>query len=150
MATPNKLTEEKRGQALAALRAGADLTLAARAIEVSREALEKLMQRDDVFRMHVNQARDFADETIVKRLYDKAREGDTTAMIFWLKNRKPREWRDRHDFRHEGHDGGALVVDSADVLRMAMLTAKTLETVSVPPNGANGSNGANGNHEAAN
>lgn len=28
--------------------------------------------------------------------------GDTTAMIFWLKNRKPKEWRDRKDLEHSG------------------------------------------------
>jgi hypothetical protein len=27
---------------------------------------------------------------------------DTTAAIFWLKNRKPEEWRDRHDVEHGG------------------------------------------------
>ncbi len=33
---------------------------------------------------------------------------DPTAMIFWLKNRKPEEWRDKHEFT--GEDGGPLVV----------------------------------------
>lgn len=27
---------------------------------------------------------------------------DTTAMIFWLKNRKPNEWRDKRDIEHSG------------------------------------------------
>lgn len=27
---------------------------------------------------------------------------DTTAMIFWLKNRKPSEWRDKRDVEHSG------------------------------------------------
>jgi transposase-like protein len=27
---------------------------------------------------------------------------DTTAMIFWLKNRRPAEWRDKHDIEHSG------------------------------------------------
>jgi len=27
---------------------------------------------------------------------------DTTAQIFWLKNRKPTVWRDRHDIEHSG------------------------------------------------
>lgn len=27
---------------------------------------------------------------------------DTTAAIFWLKNRKPEEWRDRHQQEHSG------------------------------------------------
>lgn len=28
---------------------------------------------------------------------------DTTAQIFWLKNRKPQQWRDRQDIQHGGH-----------------------------------------------
>ena len=28
---------------------------------------------------------------------------DTTAAIFWLKNRRKAEWRDKHDYEHSGH-----------------------------------------------
>lgn len=35
---------------------------------------------------------------------------DTTAAIFWLKNRKPAEWRDRVEAMHTGPDGGPLQV----------------------------------------
>lgn len=35
---------------------------------------------------------DYAVESV---LLKKAMEGDTTAMIFWLKNRQPGKWRDR-------------------------------------------------------
>jgi hypothetical protein len=31
---------------------------------------------------------------------------DSTAMIFWLKNRKPKEWRDK--IEHTGPDGGPI------------------------------------------
>ena len=27
---------------------------------------------------------------------------DTTAQIFWLKNRKPEQWRDKQEIKHEG------------------------------------------------
>lgn len=33
---------------------------------------------------------------------------DTTACIFWLKNRKPAEWRDRMINEHTGKDGGPI------------------------------------------
>lgn len=36
-----------------------------------------------------------ADFQIAKSLYEKAKGGDTTAMIFWLKNRQPDRWKDR-------------------------------------------------------
>lgn len=28
---------------------------------------------------------------------------DATAMIFWLKNRRPQAWRERHDVNHDGN-----------------------------------------------
>lgn len=38
-----------------------------------------------------------ADAIIENALYEKAKKGDVTAMIFWLKNRQPERWRDKHD-----------------------------------------------------
>jgi hypothetical protein len=38
-----------------------------------------------------------ADFQIAKSLYEKAKAGDTTAMIFWLKNRRPDLWRDKRE-----------------------------------------------------
>jgi hypothetical protein len=46
-----------------------------------------------------------ADFQITKSLYEKAKNGDTTAMIFWLKNRQPDRWRDKHDHEHSGSVG---------------------------------------------
>lgn len=33
---------------------------------------------------------------------------DTTAAIFWLKNRRSQEWRDKQDHTHAGPDGGPI------------------------------------------
>ncbi len=35
---------------------------------------------------------------------------DTTAAIFWLKNRKPQEWRDKRETELSGPDGGPVSV----------------------------------------
>jgi hypothetical protein len=43
-----------------------------------------------------------ADFQITQSLYQKAKAGDTTAMIFWLKNRQPETWRDRTQLEHFG------------------------------------------------
>lgn len=39
---------------------------------------------------------------------------DTTAQIFWLKNRKPQEWRDKQEIEHSG---GLDISGTADKLR---------------------------------
>jgi len=38
-----------------------------------------------------------ADYIIARSLFEKAKSGDTTAMIFWLKNRRPDLWRDKYE-----------------------------------------------------
>lgn len=42
---------------------------------------------------------------------------DTTAAIFWLKNRRPEEWRDRHELT--GKDGGAIETKDVSMLEAA-------------------------------
>jgi hypothetical protein len=47
-----------------------------------------------------------------KPVYAKYQEHvapDTTAAIFWLKNRRREEWRDKMDHEHTGKDGTPLV-----------------------------------------
>jgi len=43
-------------------------------------------------------AKDEADDKVEASLYQNATtEKNTTAQIFWLKNRRPKEWRDRRE-----------------------------------------------------
>lgn len=47
-----------------------------------------------------------------KPVYAKYQEHvppDVTAQIFWLKNRRRDEWRDKQEHEHTGKDGAALV-----------------------------------------
>lgn len=37
---------------------------------------------------------------VIEAPYKEHVPPDTTAAIFWLKNRKPEEWRDKHDHEH--------------------------------------------------
>lgn len=38
---------------------------------------------------------------------------DTTAAIFWLKNRQKEKWRDRQDMEHTGRDGAPIETNSS-------------------------------------
>ena len=40
---------------------------------------------------------------------------DVTACIFWLKNRKPKEWRDRHNVELSGEDGEPVKIEYVPV-----------------------------------
>lgn len=50
------------------------------------------------------------DGNVTKVPYRERIAPDTTACIFWLKNRKPGEWRDKQEHEHTG--GITLVNDS--------------------------------------
>jgi hypothetical protein len=45
----------------------------------------------------IKSGKDIADCEVVDSLRNRALNGDTTASIFWLKNRQPRNWRDKQD-----------------------------------------------------
>jgi hypothetical protein len=45
-------------------------------------------------------------ETPIRKYYPP----DATSMIFWLKNRRPAEWRDKQDIEHTGKDGAPIQV----------------------------------------
>lgn len=47
---------------------------------------------------------------VVTKVVTKEVVPDVTAQIFWLKNRKPKEWRDRQEIEHSG-DLGVVIVD---------------------------------------
>lgn len=47
---------------------------------------------------------------VVRAPYREHVPPDTTAMIFWLKNRKPEDWRDKREQELTGKNGGPLVV----------------------------------------
>ncbi len=54
---------------------------------------------------------------------------DTTAQIFWLKNRRRDEWRDRQDHTMAGPNGGPIEVkDVSDTDRAAALLAFMAKT----------------------
>lgn len=53
--------------------------------------------------------RDTDGETKVKKT-KKVMPPDPTSCIFWLKNRRPKNWRDKHDHEVTGRDGGAVQV----------------------------------------
>lgn len=59
-------------------------------------------QIDEVTRENVWDEDKQVHRMTVTKVVTKEVKPDTTAQIFWLKNRKPNEWRDRKDIEHSG------------------------------------------------
>ena len=95
--------------------------------QVSEQTLNTWKQKYPKFLESLKEGKEKADAMVANRLYMRALgyshpevhvsnyQGDitltpltkhyppdSTAAIFWLKNRRPDQWRDRHDVEHSG------------------------------------------------
>lgn len=101
----------------------------AAALGVNEATLTNWKKQYPDFLASLKESKDAADAPVVKSLYQRAlgyeytetsvkkdpERGtttttttkqvapDVTAQIFWLKNRQPRDWRDKHDIEHTGN-----------------------------------------------
>lgn len=82
--------------------AGATDEQIADSIGIDRTTLYRWRHRYPEFRDALKDNKEIADRRVELTLYQKALAGDTTAMIFWLKNRKSREWRDKSEVEVPG------------------------------------------------
>lgn len=107
---------------------------------VAIRTIERWTVEHEPFCRAVKEAKETADAKVERSLYQRAvgytfdsekvfngREGvvrapirehvppDVTAQIFWLKNRRKEDWRDKHDHEHSGGVAVVLSRDDADL-----------------------------------
>jgi transposase len=128
MGRPSKFDPDLERQAIALLELGATDKQLASFFKVSESTLNLWKQKFPKFSESLKKAKQTTDEKVEKSLYQRARgykhkavkifcnrEGqvtevpyierhapDTTACIFWLKNRQPERWRDKQEIEHSG------------------------------------------------
>ena len=76
---------------------GAIDTEIARALDISIPTLHDWKRRYPALLKASKLSKAKADDRVKGRLFESATNGDTTAAIFWLKNRRPAEWRDKQE-----------------------------------------------------
>jgi len=86
--------------------AGATDQEIADSIGVDRSTYYRWRIRYPEFRDAIKEGKPEADRKVIDSLYTKALAGDTTAQIFWLKNRQSKDWKDRKEIT--GEDGGPV------------------------------------------
>lgn len=70
---------------------------------ICRATLSTYKKEERGFLDTIKKGKQKADAKVVQSLYKRATEsGDTTAMIFWLKNRRTKDWRDKQEIEHSG------------------------------------------------
>lgn len=74
-------------------------------IEVENALLKRALgyKVDEVTKELIEDEETGISELKVTKIVTKEFAPDTTVQIFWLKNRKPEEWRDKKEVKHEGN-----------------------------------------------
>ena len=116
---PTKYNDDMPGLVFLAVPNGATLDAIASVCDVSRPTIENWMAAHEEFLAAVNAARKICDDRVEQSLFRKATgynvtqqvydkrtgtirsleisiPGDTVSCIFFLKNRRPQQWRDVH------------------------------------------------------
>lgn len=65
--------------------------------DVTTSTIYEWMNRHSEFSEAIKSGKVTADANVAQSLYKKALAGDTTSAIFWLKNRRSKDWRDKQD-----------------------------------------------------
>jgi len=71
-------------------------------IGISAKTLYEWQNKYSEFRNALKKGKEVIDREVENMLLQKCRDGNMTAIIFWLKNRKPDQWRDRRTHAVEG------------------------------------------------
>lgn len=69
------------------------------------------------------------EEGTIEHGYMEHYPPDSTAAIFWLKNRDPGRWRDRQHLEHTGKDGAPIRIEDM----VALTDAELLAIIAVKP-----------------
>lgn len=90
-----KLTDNKKETFLLFLSEGNTVTLAARAIGVSRQAIYKFRDNDDSFRKLWDEAIEEGTETLENVAINRGKLNSDVLLMFMLKARNPDKYRER-------------------------------------------------------
>lgn len=79
----------------------------AHSLGVCEKTIDVWKKKHPEFLQSLNSGKSEADNEVVESLFKRAKgtdehPGDTTACIFWLKNRQRDRWRDKQEVEHGG------------------------------------------------
>ena len=72
-----------------------------KALGISRWTIQRWRKKDEDFATKEEAIKNIRLEAVEDSLFAQALDGNTTACIFWLKNRAPDKWRDVQRLEHD-------------------------------------------------
>ncbi|MDB4627183.1 helix-turn-helix domain-containing protein [bacterium] len=87
----------------------------AEALGTSEQTINNWKKAHLEFSLALKKGKLEADSKVAASLYKNALEGNTTAQIFWLKNRQSNQWREKQQLEHGGNVSHTLM----DMIREA-------------------------------
>lgn len=103
---------EPEGLALLAGRArdGMSEQEIARSLNISQSTLYRWKTEHPELAEALRQGREAVDYQVESALLHTALNGNTTAQLFWLRNRRPDKWKDKPEQKNESLREGGVVV----------------------------------------
>lgn len=82
---------------------------------ISKDTFYEYKKKYSDFSDTLKHTRDYCDGEIENALYKAAMSGNVTAMIFWLKNRRGKKWREKPEEESDANNNGvAISINIAD------------------------------------
>lgn len=106
---PIEITQEMCDKAEALAAQGLSRDQIADVLGFSRTTLFNKMNENSDFLDAIKRGSSKGVATIANALFQSAKGGNTTAQIFYLKNRAPVDWRDRRDHTISGDQDNPLI-----------------------------------------
>ena len=72
-------------------------------LNIGKTTFYKLLKEYPELSEHLKKGKEVVDYEVENALLKNALSGNITAQIFWLKNRKPKEWKDKVEVEDESN-----------------------------------------------
>ena len=72
-------------------------------LRISKDTFYKYKKKYPDFSDSLKKGKEIVDYEVENALLQNALNGNITAQIFWLKNRKPKQWKDKVDIENESN-----------------------------------------------
>jgi DNA-binding XRE family transcriptional regulator len=84
---------------------------------ISRQTLNEWSKKFPSISDTLKVNKDVVDRQVENALFNNAIEGNVTAQIFWLKNRKPDVWRDKRETKIEGNINDLSLNEAEELIK---------------------------------